>query len=87
VQTARQLGGTFGLAVVGAVIAALAPTSATPSAAHQTAHAFEIGFLVAAAAVAVALLAGWRYLARGAQLEEVILASPAPKILIPSSAD
>ncbi len=87
VQTARQLGGTFGLAVVGAVIAAFAPTSASPSGAHQTAHAFEVGFLVAAAAVAIALLAGWRYLARGAQLEEVTLASPAPKTLIPSSAD
>jgi EmrB/QacA subfamily drug resistance transporter len=87
VQTVRQLGGTLGLAVVGAVIAALAPTKASHSAAHQTAHAFEIGFLIAAAAVAAAFLAGWRYLARGAQVDEVVIPSPAPSILIPSSAD
>jgi MFS family permease len=87
VQTVRQLGGTLGLAVVGAVIAALVPTTPSASAAHQTAHAFEIGFLVAAAAAAVALLVGWRYLARGTQVDEVVLPSSAPNILIPSSAD
>jgi EmrB/QacA subfamily drug resistance transporter len=87
VQTIRQLGGTLGLAVVGAVIVAIAPTGPSPSAAHQTAHAFEIGFLVAAAAVAVALLAGWRYLARGAQVDEVVLPDAAPNVLVPSPVD
>jgi hypothetical protein len=47
----------------------------------------EIGFLVTAAGVALAWLAGWHHLARGAQREEPALTAPAPTALVPSLVD
>ncbi len=87
VQTVRQLGGTLGLAVVGAVVTAASPGRPGPSAAHQTARAMEIGFLVTAAVIAVAWFAAQRDLARGAQQDEVDAAPTGLAALIPSAAD
>jgi EmrB/QacA subfamily drug resistance transporter len=92
VQTVRQLGGTLGLAVVGAVIAAAGPKVPSASAAHHAATAIEIGFLVTAAVVAVAWLVGWRYLARGTQSEDVDLTTATAPVAplgvpVPSVAD
>jgi MFS family permease len=87
VQTVRQLGGTLGLAVVGAVIAAASRSRPSLTAAHQTADAMELGSLVTAAVMAIAWFAGRRYLAHGAQAEEVRLPASPLQILAPSVAD
>ncbi|MEV6113288.1 MFS transporter [Streptomyces sp. NPDC052109] len=64
VHTVRQLGGTLGVAVVGAVV--LAHEHAVPPAqrAHDTAAAMQTGFLVVAAVFAGAFLAAWVLLPR-----------------------
>lgn len=60
VQTARQLGGTLGIALVGAVVVARqSEPSGSPSA-----DAIAVGFWVAAAAFGVALVLGWLMLSR-----------------------
>ena len=60
VQTVRQLGGTLGVAVIGAIIIAHEhPETTLPARISDTAHAMSIGFLVAAAAFALALVAAW----------------------------
>jgi EmrB/QacA subfamily drug resistance transporter len=84
VQTVRQLGGTLGLAIVGAVILSLGPSGPSLSARQDTANAMAIGFLVAAAAVAFALVTGWRSLATGVQTEEAGHLSATPNHPIPS---
>jgi EmrB/QacA subfamily drug resistance transporter len=71
IQTVRQLGGTLGVAIVGAVILALEGHSSGAAARQQAADAIAVGFLVAGAAVVLALLAGWGYLARGRQTAEI----------------
>jgi EmrB/QacA subfamily drug resistance transporter len=63
VQTMRQLGGTLGVAVIGAVVLGLEHgTGHTGS--QQTADAITVGFTCATAAFAAALLAGWMLLSR-----------------------
>jgi MFS family permease len=70
VQTVRQLGGTFGVAIIGAVVLGIegAGTAAgtgggsAAGSAQNAADAVTVGFAVAAAAFAVALLVGWRLL-------------------------
>ncbi|MGI5336525.1 DHA2 family efflux MFS transporter permease subunit [Streptomyces sp. CA-181903] len=64
VHTVRQLGGTLGVAVVGAVI--LAHEHPVPPAlrAHDTAEAMKTGFLAMAAVFAAALVAAWALLPR-----------------------
>ena len=66
VQTIRQLGGTFGVVIIGSVVlgiegAGTAVGSAAGSA-QNAADAVTVGFAVAAAAFALALLVGWRLL-------------------------
>jgi EmrB/QacA subfamily drug resistance transporter len=57
VQTVRQLGGTLGVAVIGAIILANEQPQATPAAAiSNTAHAMSIGFMYSAGAFALTLL-------------------------------
>jgi EmrB/QacA subfamily drug resistance transporter len=60
VQTVRQLGGTLGVAVIGAIILANEEPQATPSAAiSNTAHAMSIGFMFSAGAFALTLVGAW----------------------------
>lgn len=61
VQTVRQLGGTLGIAVIGSVVLLATPAAPGPT---GTADAIAAGFGVAAAAFAVAVLAGMWLLAR-----------------------
>ena len=70
IQTVRQLGGTFGVAIVGAVILALEGHGTTATARQHAADAIAIGFVVAGGAVILALMVGWRYLAHGRQTVE-----------------
>ena len=71
VQTVRQLGGTLGLAIVGAVILGLEGHPTGLSARQHAADSIAVGFLLAGAAVALALGVGWRYLARTGQTTEI----------------
>jgi EmrB/QacA subfamily drug resistance transporter len=65
VQTVRQLGGTLGVAVIGAVILANEQPQATPAAAiSNTAHAMSIGFMFSAGAFALTLIGAWFLLSR-----------------------
>ncbi|MBC3840605.1 MFS transporter [Streptacidiphilus sp. 4-A2] len=64
VQTVRQLGGTLGVAVVGAVILAHEHVVRPALRAHDTAEAMQTGFLVAAAVFLAALVAAWFLLPR-----------------------
>ncbi len=63
VQTIRQLGGTVGVAVIGAVVVGLEHGSAQAHS-HHSASAITVGFGCATAAFVVALLAGWLLLSR-----------------------
>jgi len=60
IQTMRQLGGTLGVAVIGAVVAA---TDDAPGV-HRSADAITVGFAVASAIFALALACGYRLLSR-----------------------
>jgi len=62
VQTVRQLGGTFGVAIIGAVVLAIEGAGTTAGSAQNAADAVTVGFAVAAAAFALAFFAGWRLL-------------------------
>ena len=63
IQTVRQLGGTFGVAIIGAVI--LGRTAGAGSSdPDQFADAVTVGFGIAAAVFALALVAGWTLLGR-----------------------
>jgi len=65
IQTVRQLGGSLGVAVIGAIIVAHEhPTASLPAQINNTAHAMAIGFTVAAAAFAVSLVCAWFLLPR-----------------------
>lgn len=65
VQTVRQLGGTLGVAVIGAVILAQETVGATVAeTVDNTAHAMSVGFLFSAAAFAVTLVCAWFLLSR-----------------------
>ena len=62
-QTVRQVGGTLGVAIVGAVILAREPGGTSAAVSTQTAaDATMAGFVVAAAAMTLALVAGHRLL-------------------------
>lgn len=62
VQTARQLGGTLGVAIIGAVVLAV-EHDGTHAGSHQNAaDAITVGFACAALAFAFALAVGWRVL-------------------------
>lgn len=61
VQTVRQLGGTLGIAVIGALILGYLGTDATRD---RAAIAITVGFAAAAVAFALALFAGLRLLSR-----------------------
>jgi hypothetical protein len=58
VQTVRQLGGTFGVAVIGAVVLGIESAGTAAGSAQNAAHAITVGFAV----FALALLVGWRLL-------------------------
>jgi fucose permease len=62
VQTVRQLGGTFGVAVIGAVVLGIEGAGTAAGSVQNAADAVTAGFVVAAAAFVVALLVGWRLL-------------------------
>jgi MFS family permease len=64
VQTVRQLGGTLGVAVIGAVVIGLEHHGAHPATAQHAANAITVGFVCAAASFAIALVAGWLLLSR-----------------------
>ncbi len=64
VQTVRQLGGTLGVAVVGAVVTAHLHPVPPAARAHDTAQAMTAGFTVAAAVFALGLAAAWLLLPR-----------------------
>jgi hypothetical protein len=65
IQTVRQLGGTLGVAVVGAIIVAHEhPVTTLPEQIDVTAHAMSIGFTVAAAVFAASLACAWFLLPR-----------------------
>lgn len=64
VQTVRQVGGTLGVAVIGAVIIGLEHRGTQAPEPSQAADAITVGFVVAAAVFAVALAAGARLLPR-----------------------
>jgi hypothetical protein len=65
VQTVRQLGGTLGVAVIGAIIIAHEhPVATLPERIDNTAHAMSIGFVFAAGAFAAALVCAWFLLPR-----------------------
>jgi fucose permease len=66
VQTVRQLGGTFGVAIIGAVVLGIESSGTAAGSAQSAADAITVGFAVAAAAFAVALLVGWRLLSAAA---------------------
>jgi EmrB/QacA subfamily drug resistance transporter len=60
IQTVRQLGGTLGVAVIGAIIVAHEhPVTTLPDQIASTAHAMSIGFTVAAAVFAASLACAW----------------------------
>jgi EmrB/QacA subfamily drug resistance transporter len=63
-QTIRQLGGTLGVAVVGAVVLGIEHRGTQGSDTQAAADAIAVGFAVSTAAFAVALLAAARLLAR-----------------------
>jgi EmrB/QacA subfamily drug resistance transporter len=63
-QTVRQLGGTLGVAVVGAVVLGIEHRGAQAADAQAAADAIAAGFAVSTAAFAVALLAAVRLLPR-----------------------
>jgi MFS family permease len=71
-QTVRQLGGTLGVAVVGAVVLGIEHRGTQGSDVQAAADAIAAGFAVSTAAFAVALLAAIRLLAR-----ERVTADPA----------
>ncbi len=79
VQTIRQLGGTVGVAVIGAVVVGLEHGSAQAHS-HHSASAITVGFGCATAAFVVALLAGWLLLSR----ERVEEAAPPSDVTGPS---
>jgi EmrB/QacA subfamily drug resistance transporter len=68
IQTIRQLGGTIGIAVIGAVVLGASrhgtQQAAGHAAAQQAANAITYGFAVAVGAFALALAAGWWLLPR-----------------------
>jgi len=61
IQTVRQLGGTLGVAIIGAVILARTAGSGSSDPA-QFADAVTVGFAIAAVVFALALVAGWALL-------------------------
>ena len=66
VQTVRQLGGTLGVAVIGALILGHEHAERTLAAKiSDTAHAMSLGFAVAAGAFLAALIAAAFLLPRG----------------------
>ena len=77
VQTVRQLGGTLGVAVIGAIILANEEPQATPATAiSNTAHAMSIGFTFSAATFGLTLLGAWFLLSRERPAPDA-LATPA----------
>jgi fucose permease len=65
VQTVRQLGGTLGVAVIGAIIIAREQPMPTPAQTiDNTAQAMSVGFMFSAAAFGVTLLGAWFLLSR-----------------------
>ena len=63
-QTVRQLGGTLGLALVGTLVLGILSRPTTTQPEQHAANAMTAGFAVAAAAVLVALVAGYILLSR-----------------------
>ncbi|MET1003991.1 MAG: MFS transporter [Propionibacteriaceae bacterium] len=64
VQTVRQLGGTFGVASIGAVVLAIEHHGTQSASSQHAADAVTVGFLLVAAVFVIALVAGWRRLSR-----------------------
>jgi fucose permease len=83
VQTVRQLGGTLGVAIIGAIVLGFEHRGTQAGTVQHAADAITIGFLCAAAAFVLALFAGWRLLARGHAVVEAAqaaaLAAAAPR--------
>ena len=64
VQTIRQLGGTLGVAVIGAVVIGVSGGQGVHADRQAAADAITVGFGCAAVTFAIALIAGWRLLSR-----------------------
>lgn len=81
VQTVRQLGGTLGVALIGAVVVGVGGSAGLGGPPQHTADAITAGFAAAAVAFAVALVAGHVLLSRervppttpGDQAEDVVV--------------
>ncbi|RBY82046.1 MFS transporter [Geodermatophilus sp. TF02-6] len=63
-QTVRQLGGTLGVAVIGAVVLGLERAGTRSPSPHRAADAIAVGFAASAVAFAVAVLVGYGLLSR-----------------------
>jgi hypothetical protein len=64
VQTVRQLGGTLGVAIIGAIVLGMEHRGGHPATARHAADGITLGFAFAAATFARALAAGWLLLSR-----------------------
>ncbi len=64
VQTVRQLGGTLGVAVIGAIVLGIEHRGPQAGSRQHAAFAVTVGFGCAAATFVVALVAGWFLLSR-----------------------
>lgn len=64
VQTIRQLGGTFGVAVIGTIVLGIEHQGTRTPTPQHAADAIAIGFGFAALVFAIALCLGWRLLSR-----------------------
>ena len=67
IQTARQVGGTFGVAIIGTIIAQILRNGGAVPTSQHAAGAITAGFAVATASFGAALLAGALLLPRGRQ--------------------
>lgn len=69
-QTVRQLGGTLGVAVIGAVVLGIERSGTGAEVPQRAANAIAVGFAASAVAFAIALTAGWVLLSRDAVAED-----------------
>lgn len=64
VQTIRQLGGTLGVAIIGAVVLGIEHDGTGAASSDHAANAIAVGYVCSAAVFALALVAGWWTLSR-----------------------
>ena len=76
-QTVRQLGGTLGVAVIGAVVLGVEHAGTRAPSPQHAALAVTAGFVASAATFAIALVVGWWLLSRQPATEVDPAAVPA----------